>query len=109
MDALKHILILTACIVLTISTLFIPVNVPNKLAMSSIELGYPFHYYSQNLSALDPPLYPRKYPLRSPWEYPFEVSKAKFIGDVFVYLLLFESIIYGVNFAFTKTVLSPNK
>ena len=107
MKVLKHLIILAVSIVLTLSTIFIPVRVPNKLAMRSVELGYPIHYYSQDLSRLDPPSFPRKYPLQSPWEYPFRISTAKFIGNVFTYFLLLQLIVYGISIFFIKAALSP--
>ena len=109
MNILNHLVILAASIVLTASTIFIPVSVPDISAMRSVERGYPVHYYSQNLSRLDPPLFPRSYLLLSPWEYPFRISIVKFIGNVFIYYLLFELIVYVININFTKAVLSPNK
>ena len=74
----RHLLLCVVALVLQIATLFVPRSVESLDGLKAHWLGYPVRFATQDLSGLDPPTFPRRYALVSPWEYPvrFRLGRA---------------------------------
>jgi len=56
--------------VLTLLSLFIPVQAANQAQLSALDLGYPLGFLAQNFSRYTPLVFPEYFSLGSPWEDP---------------------------------------
>ena len=83
--------------VLTVATLFVPVEVPSQPAMARVELGLPLRFARQDLSFLDPPHFPYRIALTSPNESPPAVRV-----DLFIASWLFFVVMCGSLFTVAK-------
>lgn len=82
---------------LTVATLFVPVEVPSQQAMARVELGLPLRFARQDLSFLDPPQFPYRIALTSPNESPPVVRV-----DLFIASWLFFALACGSLFLVAK-------
>lgn len=76
-------------LVVTIGTVYLPVNVNNQVEMSNVKLGYPIPFVNQTLN-YNPPNFPRGYRLSSVLENPTKMIWTNFLAS---FLLIFLSIL----------------
>ena len=73
----RHLLLAALALAFQGGTLLVPREVESQAALATHRLGYPIAFVSQDLSGLDPPEFPRRYRLVSPWEHPARLLPAR--------------------------------
>ena len=85
-----HLVFLLVSLTVVAASLIIPVKVDNRAEMEEVRLGYPMHFVTQDISATDPPSFPRRENFQSPWENPAVFQVDQFLLSALVVLLVLE-------------------
>lgn len=86
----RQLLVLCIALFITLSSLWLPKTVQNKAEMQSVQRGFPFAFYIQDISSLNPESLPQTYSLLNPLEYSRSFNSTNFLLSFAVFLLLTE-------------------
>jgi hypothetical protein len=82
---------------MAIATLFVPISVPNRMALERVEMGLPFPFVHQNLSRYEPESWPQTFSFNAPQEHATAISFECFGLDVAIFSSLVAAALYVVR------------
>jgi hypothetical protein len=78
------------------STLFVPTKVHSYEEMKSLQMGYPFPFWVQNMQRVTRIKFPQEIRMGNPWEDPWHILWSKFVASfvaVFCLLLIAQKLV----------------